>query len=85
MAKDKKAKTVPIKQEPPAGVYVTRRDNPDKVMAFQGDQFQAQLTPTGDIAIVELVPDVGNTNGGNPTQQVRRFIAEGTWSDVVVV
>lgn len=66
------------------GVYVSRTNEPEKVMAFIGN-YEAQLNPAGALAIIELTPDVGNLNDGKDIPVIRRFIAEGVWSDVVVV
>lgn len=48
---------------------------------FEGN-FEAQLTPQGDIAVVELVADVGNKNEGNPIPVIRCFIARNVWTEV---
>ena len=64
------------------GVYITRQ-NDDAVQAFEGD-FQAQLTPDGSIAILELVPDVGNKNKGQPTPMIRQFINGAVWAEVII-
>jgi len=73
------------KKGPEPGIYITRTNESDKVMGFQGSNFEAQLTPTGDIVVVELVPDIGNENDGHDVSKIRRFIAAGTWEDVVVI
>ncbi len=85
MAKKEKKTSADSTQTMSPGVYITRRGETEKMMAFQGKDFEAQLTPTGDIAVIEMVPDVGGSNGGNPVPRIRQFIAEGTWNDVVVV
>jgi hypothetical protein len=82
MSNDKEQEAV-TEQKLEPGVYVTRYGT-DKVMAFVGT-FDCQLTNSGDMAIVELVPDVANENGGTPTARVRRFIAHGEWKEAILV
>jgi len=64
------------------GVYITRQ-NDDAVQAFKGD-YQAQLTPDGSIAVLEMVPDVGNKNKGQPTAHIRQFINGAVWAEVII-
>ena len=92
MAKNKGKKQVAnatdaqAKRGPLPGVYVTRRGREDdKVLAFQGKEYGAMLQPSGDLVITEMMPDVMNQNKGEPIPKVRRFIAEGTWDDVMVI
>lgn len=82
-----KAKSVP--KDPDQGVYVSRMKDEDKpegerkLLAFKGN-FECQMTPQGALAIVEMVPDVGNKNKGLPIPQIRRFIANGVWAEVII-
>ena len=92
MAKDKvkklKAAGNNQKKGEKQGVYVVRTEKDKEgnpiVLGFPGN-FEGQVTPTGDLAVIEITPDVGNTNGGKPIGKLRRIIAEGTWTDVLVV
>lgn len=71
------------------GVIVTRQEDIGKpeeernCINFEGD-FEAQLTPGGDVAILEMVPDVGNKNDGQPIPTIRRFINHAVWADVIL-
>ena len=52
-------------------------------LEFDGD-FEAQLTPTGVVCIVELVADLLNQNKGNPIPVIREFVNNADWKRVIV-
>ena len=64
---------------PKEGVTITRDGKDDLV--FEGD-FDAQLTPTGVVCIVELVPDLLNQNKGNAIPVIRKFVNHDKWSEI---
>lgn len=78
----------PVK-DPEQGVYISRMKDEDvpederKLLAFKGP-FECQMTPQGALAILEMVPDLGNKNKGLPIPTIRRFIAAGVWAEVVI-
>ena len=64
-----------------------------KVIVFQkGDKkghvyegsYDAGITGHNGLVITELVPDVGNKNGGNPVPVVRSIYNESAWKQVVI-
>ena len=69
-------------RKPKEGVYITNNRD-DKVLAFEGD-FEAQLTPTGVVCIIEMVPDLENKNKGQPVPVVRQFINNDRWAEIIV-
>lgn len=87
--KARAVRAVPVDDDPDKGVYVSRmrdENKPEeerKLLAFKGP-FECQLTPSGALAIVEMVPDLGNKNKGLPIPMIRRFIAEGVWAEVII-
>ena len=87
--KDRQVKAVEPVKDPESGVYVSRMKDEDvpeserKLLAFKGP-FECQMTPQGALAILEMVPDVGNKNKGLPIPTIRRFIASGVWAEVVI-
>jgi len=87
--KARAVRAVEPSKDPEAGVYISRMKDEDKpeaerkLLAFKGP-FECQMTPQGALAIVEMVPDVGNKNKGLPVPTIRRFIASGVWAEVVI-
>lgn len=58
------------------------RDGKDDLV-FEGD-FDAQITPTGIVCVVEMVPDLLNQNQGAAIPVIRRFINTSKWDEVLV-
>ena len=86
---ERQIRAVPETPDPEQGVYVSRMADEGKapedrtLMAFKGP-FDCQLTPSGALVIVEMVPDVANVNKGQPVPKIRRFIADGVWAEIIV-
>ena len=77
MAQEKAAKT----RIPKEGVEITMLEGDPLI--FDGD-FEAQLTPTGVVCVVELVKDLLNQNKGQPIPVIRRFVNTTQWAQVIV-
>ena len=80
-----KLPVAPMKPVPSedGGVIITRQDDDEKCMNFEG-AYEAQLTPSGDVAVLEMVADVANKNQGNPIPVIRRFVNHAVWAEVIV-
>lgn len=65
-----------------AGVVVILNGE-EKALQFP-ENFECQLTPTGDLALVEMVADVGNKNDGNEIPVIRQFINHDKWEQVII-
>ncbi len=66
---------------PKEGVTIKLKEGDDIV--FAGD-FDAQLTPSGVVCVVELVPDLLNQNKGQPIPVIRAFVNSDQWAEIVV-
>ena len=66
---------------PKEGVTITMQKGDD--IEFDGD-FDAQLTPTGVVCIIEMVPDLLNQNSGNPIPVIRKFVNAELWAEITV-
>lgn len=66
---------------PKEGITITLMD--ETKVEFNGD-FDAQVTPTGVLCVVEMVPDLLNQNQGNPIPVIRQFVNSGVWAQVAV-
>lgn len=52
-------------------------------LVFEGD-YEAQLTPTGVVCIVELVPDLLGQNKGDPIPVIREFVNTRQWTRIIL-
>lgn len=50
---------------------------------YDGD-FDASVSPNGELLIVENVPDVGNTNGGQATKKLVTIYSRDSWNNVEI-
>lgn len=62
---------------------VTVKLSGDDDLVFDG-AFDVQVTPSGVLCVVELVPDVGNKNSGVPTPTIREFVNSNVWRRVIL-
>ena len=56
----------------------------DETLAFPGN-YTAEFHPTGAVAIIELVPDVGAENDGKPTGRLRATINQHSYDRILIV
>lgn len=72
-------------QQPPRvpkeGLTITLKN--ETKLEFDGD-FDAQVTPTGVLCVVEMVADLLNQNQGNPIPVIRKFVNTDVWAEVTV-
>ncbi len=70
----------PTARIPREGVKIRYSDDtPD--LELSGD-FEAQLTPSGSVCFIELVPDLLNQNKGEPVPIARRFVNLNSWAEI---
>ena len=69
-------------------IIVFFHDNPYKdeeliTLEYEGD-FDANVSPNGELLIIENKPDLGNDNKGNPIKEIAAIYAKGCWNRVEV-
>jgi hypothetical protein len=51
---------------------------------YDGNDYDAGVTPAGSLVISKLIPDIGNKNDGNPTQKICSIYNEKAWEKVEI-
>lgn len=73
-----------VKREGVTVRYAVAKDGSQRDDLVLDGDYEAQLTPGGAVAFIEMVPDLLNQNQGKAVPIARRFINTDEWAEVIL-